>query len=46
MTKRSVRDTLDSGRYLTYGQDFIVDARLSHFASGYDLAERVRNGRL
>ncbi|KAI9569091.1 NUDIX hydrolase domain-like protein [Boletus coccyginus] len=25
---------------------FIVDARLSHFASGYDLAERVRNGRL
>ncbi|KAF8558437.1 hypothetical protein OG21DRAFT_1481424 [Imleria badia] len=25
---------------------FIVDARLSHFASGYDIAERIRNGRL
>ncbi|KAF8136122.1 hypothetical protein EV363DRAFT_1318786 [Boletus edulis] len=25
---------------------FIVDARLSHFASGYDIAERIRNGHL
>jgi ADP-ribose pyrophosphatase len=25
---------------------FIVDARLSNFASGYDIAERVRDGRL
>ncbi|KAF9228627.1 hypothetical protein BS17DRAFT_772267 [Gyrodon lividus] len=23
---------------------FILDARLSHFASGYDMAERIRNG--
>ncbi|KAF9239626.1 hypothetical protein BU15DRAFT_87935 [Melanogaster broomeanus] len=25
-------------------QGFMVDARLSHFATGYDMAERVRNG--
>ncbi|KAN0075313.1 NUDIX hydrolase domain-like protein [Tylopilus felleus] len=25
---------------------FIVDARLSHFASGYGIAERIRNGRI
>jgi len=25
---------------------FIVDARLSHFASGYDIAQRIKNGEL
>jgi ADP-ribose pyrophosphatase len=27
-------------------QGFVVDARLSHFASGYEMAQRIRNSQL
>ncbi|KAH7927698.1 hypothetical protein BV22DRAFT_1103507 [Leucogyrophana mollusca] len=40
-----LNDELKGEALISVHQGFVVDARLSYFASGYEMAQRIRNGK-